>query len=72
MGIQACSQSFQKGNDKIGGPSTTLRGRLSWEVYQARCVYYWSNKIPWISSFSTFNGNTIVLFIVIRSPGYLD
>ena len=32
MGIQACSQNFQKGGDKIGGPSTTLRGRLSWEV----------------------------------------
>ena len=38
MGIQACSQKFQKGGDKIGGPSTTLRGRLSWEVTKETVV----------------------------------
>ena len=28
MGIQARSQNFQKGGDKIGGPSTTLHDSL--------------------------------------------
>ena len=38
MGIQACSQNFQKGGDKTGWPSTTLRGRLSWEVTKETVV----------------------------------
>ena len=70
---QTLATSFNGLQQTIATSFDNLVGKLKQQrLYGLGCVYYWSNKIPWISSFSTFNGNTIVLFIVITSPGYLD